>query len=80
VHVVGFTIEIYYDAQPCEHQSSLEFIIMCVVSSAFVQDEVWDLPSCYVVVMQKWFRPSADHQTLQIGLHVVVPLVFLMSL
>jgi len=53
---------------------------MYVVSSALVQGEVWDLPICYVVVMQKWFRPNVDHQTLQIGFHEVVPLISLMFL
>ena len=80
MHLVGFAVEIYYDAWPYELQSSLELILMCVVSLALVQDEVWDLPSCYMVVMQKWFRPKADHQTLQIGFHEVVPLISLMFL
>ena len=36
VHLVGFTIEIYYDARPCEHQMFVSVSYVFVVSNLLV--------------------------------------------
>jgi hypothetical protein len=52
---------------------------MCIVSSALISVELWDLPCYYVVDMRKQSNPEADHQTLQTGMHEVVPSLSPMS-
>ena len=42
MHLVGFTIEIYYDAWPCEHQK-LE-MLLCIV--LVVENRKWTYVVC----------------------------------
>ena len=70
MNLVGFIIEIYYDAQPCEHQKSWNKFVCCIVPSAACLYLMWVLLLTHTVShgqQVQWF-PSNTGVVIEIVL------------